>query len=111
MMGKSHEEFMIEQFRADPAFAVDLLNDVLRDGDRDELTRTIQRMSAAFCDNSGATENTSDIASLIVTLHAMGLRLSVTPKPTPRKRSAQPKATKRAGRVRRSVAKPEKVHA
>jgi DNA-binding phage protein len=33
MMGKSHDEYMIERFREDPNFAAALVNDILENGD------------------------------------------------------------------------------
>ncbi len=104
MNGRPHEEAMGEIYRADPAFAVDLLNDVLKDGDQEELTRTVRRISAAFGVDSGTHGNTSDIGNLVATLRAKGLRLSVAPEPPLRKRPAKPVAAKRAGRARRPVA-------
>jgi DNA-binding phage protein len=99
---------MIENFREDPVFAVKLINSVLADGDADELRDVLELMSAAFGDGSGQH---NDVGDLIATIRAMGLQLSVAPAPASRKRSAQPGATKRAGRVRRPAAKTEKVHA
>jgi DNA-binding phage protein len=103
MMGKSHEEFMIERFRANPEYAVTLLNSILEDGDdQGELRIFLRQMTAAFGIDSDVAKNASDIGNLIETMRAMGLRLSVAPVPVRRKRHAKQDEPKRDKRVRRT---------
>ena len=42
---------MAEQFRADPTYAAELLAEVRRDGNPDELAILLRQMSEAFGDN------------------------------------------------------------
>ncbi len=103
MRDRPHDEVMIENYRSDPAFAASLLNDVLHDGDADEIRHYLKQMNAAFGDGANQPKG---IDGLLATMRAMGLRLSVAPEPTPRKRPAKSVATKRAGRARHPVAEP-----
>ena len=45
---RSHEQVTIESFREDPEFAAEYLNQVLEDGDQDELMVALRRMAGAF---------------------------------------------------------------
>ncbi|MGY4823961.1 hypothetical protein [Stutzerimonas chloritidismutans] len=45
---RSHDEAMAELFRADPAYAAELLAAVLRDDDVEELAVLERQLSAAF---------------------------------------------------------------
>lgn len=48
MMGRSHDEYMIERFRTDPDYAASLVNDILEDGDdQGELKLILQHIAAA----------------------------------------------------------------
>ena len=42
----SHDEAMTELFRADPSYAIELLAEVVRDGDADELAILKRQLSA-----------------------------------------------------------------
>ncbi|MBB4286699.1 DNA-binding protein [Roseospira goensis] len=86
---------MAEMFRADPAFAVELLNDILADGDQAELLITLRQMSKAFggvpriAEQAGlnptqlyrtlSERGNPELRSLQAILQAMGLRLAVQP--------------------------------
>ena len=48
MGARSHEEATIESFRDDPEFAAEYLNQVLEDGDQDELMVALRRLAGAF---------------------------------------------------------------
>ena len=48
MKDRSHAEAMAELFQADPSFAADLLAEVVRDGNADELAILERQLSAAF---------------------------------------------------------------
>jgi DNA-binding phage protein len=47
MRSKNHEEYMVEQFRADPQYAVDFLNSVLHDGTPAEFLVALRQFSTA----------------------------------------------------------------
>jgi len=48
MRDRPHSEAMSEQLRADPAYAAELLNDVLREGSPAELAVLLQHLALAF---------------------------------------------------------------
>jgi len=50
MNGLPHDEVMIEQFRADPAYAIELLTEVLHSGGAGELAILIRQLTKAFHD-------------------------------------------------------------
>ena len=84
---------MAEMFRDDPAYAIELLNSILEDGEQSELLITLRQMTRAF----GGVQTVAEIAQLSTTqlyrtlspdgnpvlsslsaiLKAMGLRLAV----------------------------------
>jgi probable addiction module antidote protein len=86
---------MAELYREDPRFAAHLLNEVLADGDQDELLITLRQMALAF----GGVRSVAEAADLNPTqlyrtlssngnpvlstlravLETMGLRLAVQP--------------------------------
>jgi probable addiction module antidote protein len=90
---------MAELFREDPAYAVQLLNSILEEGDQSELLITLRRMTKAF----GGVPTVAETAHLSTTqlyrtlspdgnpvlsslsaiLKAMGLRLAVQPMRNP----------------------------
>lgn len=45
---RPHEEAVIEELRADPAYAAELVAAVLADGDADEVRLCLQRIAKAF---------------------------------------------------------------
>ncbi len=88
MNDRSYDEVMIERFRADPKYAIELLNDILDDGDdQGELRVLLRQMSAAF-GKQGAPQTTLDISSLAEMFRTMGLRLLVAPSQTSRQAMA-----------------------
>jgi hypothetical protein len=50
MRDRPHDEAMAELFKEDPAYAAELLNSVLEDGDQDELEILLRQMTEADCD-------------------------------------------------------------
>jgi probable addiction module antidote protein len=84
---------MAEQFRNDPAYAVELLNSILEDGEQSELLTVLRQMAKAFGGvqeiaekaNLNPTqlyrtlseEGNPALSSLTAILKAMGLRLAV----------------------------------
>ena len=93
MRDRTHDEAMAEMYREDPAYAVQLLNDILEDGDQSELLIALRQMAKAF----GGVQTVAETAHLNPTqlyrtlspngnpalsnfsaiLKAMGLRLAV----------------------------------
>lgn len=57
MKDRSHDEAMAELFRADSAYAAELLAEVMRDGDANELMIVTRQLSAALAASS--TESAS----------------------------------------------------
>lgn len=83
---------MAEVFRKDPAYAVDLLNSILEDGDQGELLIALRQMTKAFGGVAEAAQfngthiyrtlsatGNPGIRNLSAILKAMGLRLAVQP--------------------------------
>src|ERR1700736_3924740 len=93
MRDRGHDEAMAEIFREDPAYALQLLNNILQEGDQAELLVALRQMTNAF----GGVQSVAQKASLNPTqlyrtlsaegnpalssfsaiLKAMGLRLAV----------------------------------
>ncbi|MCF7554537.1 hypothetical protein [Pseudomonas petrae] len=48
MKDRSHDEAMAELFQADPSYAAELLAEVIRGGDADELTALKRQIADAF---------------------------------------------------------------
>jgi probable addiction module antidote protein len=86
---------MAEMLREDPAYAVQLLNSILEEGDQSELLITLRQMTKAFGGVPTVAETTHlsttqlyrtlspdgnpVLSSLSAILKAMGLRLAVQP--------------------------------
>jgi probable addiction module antidote protein len=84
---------MAEQFREDPAYAVELVNSILEDGDQAELLIVLRQMAKAFGGVQAVAERANlnptqmyrtlsengnpALSSLAAILKAMGLRLAV----------------------------------
>lgn len=99
MKDRAHDDAMAEVFRTDPAYAVELLNSILEDGDQGELLIALRQMTKAFGGVPKVAEQASlnrtqlyrtlsasgnpEISSLLAILKAMGLRLAVQPIQTP----------------------------
>ena len=93
MRDRTRDEAMAEQFRNDPAYAVEMLNSILEDGEQCELLTVLRQMAKAFGGvqeiaekaNLNPTqlyrtlseEGNPALSSLTAILKAMGLRLAV----------------------------------
>ena len=92
---RSHEDATVESFRRDRQFAAAYLDQVLADGDQEELMLALRRLSEAFGGVTGLAEQAGlnsttlyrtlssngnpELRTLRALLAAMGLRLSVSP--------------------------------
>ncbi len=99
MRDRSHDEAMAETYRADPEFAVLLLNSILEDGDQGELLVVLRQLAGAFGGvpaiaaqaqlnptqlyRTLSAEGNPALSSLSAILKAMGLRLAVLPMNAP----------------------------
>ncbi|MEO5330921.1 MAG: addiction module antidote protein [Magnetococcus sp. YQC-5] len=95
MKDRSHDEAMAEMYRDDPVYAMQLLNDILEEGDQGELLIMLRQLAIALGGVQGMDEkecvNTyqllcklpsecgSALGSLFSILKVMGLRLAVLP--------------------------------
>jgi len=93
MRDRAHDEAMADLFQEDPAYAVEMLNSILEDGDQGELLFVLRQMSKAFGGVQSVAEKASlnatqlyrtlseegnpGLKSLTAILKAMGLRLAV----------------------------------
>ena len=48
MKDRTHDEAMAELFKQDPAYALELLNGILEDGEQGELLIALRQMAKAF---------------------------------------------------------------
>ncbi|MBJ7309766.1 DNA-binding protein [Rugamonas sp. CCM 8940] len=97
MRSRPHDEAMAELFRDDPSFALDLINNILEDGDQAELLIVLRQMALALGGMQMVAEQAQlnptqlyrtlsargnpALSSLSAILRAMGLRLAVQPLP------------------------------
>lgn len=95
MKDRSHDAAMAEAFRSDPAYAIELLNNILEDGEQAELLIALRQMADAFGGVSVVAKSADlnptqlyrtlsekgnpKVKSLAAVLRAMGLRLAVQP--------------------------------
>ncbi len=95
MKSISHNDATTASFRRDPELAAAYLNDVLADGDQEELMIALRRMSTAFggvgeiaqqAELNAKTlyrtlspKGNPELRSLTAILKAMGLRLAIEP--------------------------------
>lgn len=95
MTDVSHDLAMADLLRDDPIFAVDLLNNILKDGDASELLVALRQMTHAFGGVSAVAQAANvnptqiyrtlskvgnpSVKNLTGILRAMGLRLAVEP--------------------------------
>lgn len=95
MKDRPHDEAMAEMYRDDPAYAVQLLNSILEDGDQSELLIALRQMAKAFGGVQAVAETAHlnptqlyrtlspegnpALSSFSAILKAMGLRLAVQP--------------------------------
>jgi len=95
MKSKQNDKAMAELYRDDPAFALDVINSILEDGDQAELLIVLRQMAQAFGGVQAVAEQAHlnptqlyrtlspkgnpALSSLSAILKAMGLRLAVRP--------------------------------
>ena len=93
MRDRTHDEAMAELLREDPAYALELLNGILEDGEQGELLIALRQMTKAFGGVQSVAEKANlnstqlyrtlseagnpELRSLSAILKAMGLRLAV----------------------------------
>jgi probable addiction module antidote protein len=93
MKDKPHDEAMAQLYQQDPAYAVEMLNSILEDGEQSELLIALRQMAKAFGGVQRIAEKANlnptqlyrtlsedgnpELASLAAILKAMGLRLAV----------------------------------
>jgi probable addiction module antidote protein len=93
MRDRTHDEAMAEQFKEDPAYALELLNAILEDGEQGELLIALRQMTKAFGGVQSVAEKANlnptqlyrtlseqgnpELRSLAAILKVMGLRLAV----------------------------------
>jgi probable addiction module antidote protein len=93
MKDRTHDDAMAELFKEDPAYALELLNNILEDGQQGELLITLRQMTKAFGGvqtvagkanlnptqlyRTLSAEGNPELRSLSAILKAMGLRLAV----------------------------------
>lgn len=95
MKDRTHDDAMAETYQQDPAYAFELLNSILEDGDQGELLIALRQMAKAFGGVSALAEQAHlnptqlyrtlspdgnpALSSFSAILKAMGMRLSVQP--------------------------------
>ena len=95
MKDRAHDEAMAEMYQDDPAYALQLLNSILEDGDQGELLIALRQMAKAFGGVQAVAEQAHlnptqlyrtlspdgnpALSSFSAILKAMGMRLSVQP--------------------------------
>jgi probable addiction module antidote protein len=93
MRDRTHDEAMAEVFERDPAYALELLNSILEDGEQGELLIALRQLTKAFGGVQSVAEKADlnptqlyrtlseegnpELRSLAAILKAMGLRLAV----------------------------------
>jgi probable addiction module antidote protein len=93
MKDRTHDDVMAEAYRKDPAYAVQLLNAILEDGDQSEFLIALRQMAKAFGGVQAVAEQAHlnptqlyrtlspdgnpALSSFSAILKAMGMRLSV----------------------------------
>jgi len=93
MRDRTHDEAMAELFREDPAYALELLDSILEDGEQGELLIALRQMTKAFGGVQSVAEKAHlnptqlyrtlsergnpELSSLAAILKVMGLRLAV----------------------------------
>ena len=99
MRDRSHDEAMAEVYRQDPAYAIQMLNSILADGEQSDLLIALRQMTKAFGGMQAVAETAQlnptqlyhilspagnpALSSLTAILEAMGLRLAVQPAAAP----------------------------
>ncbi|MGA3162465.1 MAG: addiction module antidote protein [Terracidiphilus sp.] len=93
MRDRNHDEAMAEEFKQNPAYALELLNEILEEGEQGELLIALRQMAKAFGGVQSVAEKANlnptqlyrtlseegnpELRSLSAILKAMGLRLAV----------------------------------
>ena len=93
---RAHDDGMAERYRDDPAFALELINNILADGEHGELLAVLRQLTRAFGGvpavaqaaklnptqlyRTLSPEGNPSLSTLTAILDAMGLRLAVEPK-------------------------------
>jgi len=93
MKSKPHDDAMADLYRNDPALAIDVVNDILEDGDQAELLIVLRQLTQAYGGVQAVAEQAHlnptqlyrtlspkgnpALSSLTAILKAMGLRLKV----------------------------------
>lgn len=93
MRSRPHDAAMADLYRSDPAFAIEVINDILKDGEQVELLTVLRQMTLAFGGMQAIAEQAHlnptqlyrtlsskgnpALSSLSAILKAMGLRLAV----------------------------------
>lgn len=80
MKDRSHDDAMAEIFREDPAYAGELLNSILEDGDQGELLIALRQMTQAF----GGVAATDDQSEMTLTRREALRLLEIIENPPPR---------------------------
>ena len=99
MRSRPHDEAMAELYRSDPAFALEVINGILADGDQAELMTVLRQLAQAVGGvqtvaaqahlnptqlyRTLSPKGNPALNSLTAILKAMGLRLAVQPLPSP----------------------------
>jgi probable addiction module antidote protein len=93
MKDRAHDDAMAEAYRSDPAYALQLLNAILADGDQSEFLLALRQMAKAFGGVQAVAEQAQlnptqlyrtlsqdgnpALSNFSAILKAMGMRLSV----------------------------------
>lgn len=77
MKDRCHDEAMAEMFKEDPAFAVELVNSILHDGDQDNLQIAFRQMDkAGLFDRAGVLyEVACDVLGAVIAHYSEALAL------------------------------------
>jgi probable addiction module antidote protein len=100
MRDKSHDDAMAEVYRQDPDYAMQLLNNILEDGNQSEFLIALRQLAKAFGGVQAVAENANlnptqiyrtlspdgnpALSNFSAILKAMGMRLSIQPVTEPR---------------------------
>lgn len=95
MKSRPHDDAMADLYRSDPAFALEVINSILEDGDQGELLTVLRQMAQAFggvqtvAERAGlnptqlyrtlSAKGNPALRSFLAILKSMGLRLEVQP--------------------------------
>jgi len=104
MKSRPHDDAMVELYRSDPALALEVINDILKDGDQAELLIVLRQLAQAFGGVQAVARQARlnptqlyrtlsptgnpALSSVTAILKAMGLRLAVQPLPLAEQASA-----------------------